>query len=1539
MSEGKKILGIKIVLMSDTSKMSTLWLPVTPQGRHYFDDCDERIKRSIYIEARENKWIACCSDPVDFWMDDIQAKAIEIKDKNLFRVRADFYEGAMYAEFLEAESQKFQNYVANRQKITIGRSGENDIVYYDSYISRYHASLIYDSRNWMIRDENSTNHIYVNGKRVSEKILETGDSIYILGLRILVGIGFFSINSLDERIFVNQGSFYVLENTENIACDHPKKKTDENRLFNRFPRRRQALLVKPIEVEGPPMSLNGNKIPMFLRMGSSMVMGGSSALMGNYTMLLTSVLFPLMTQKYTDKEKAEYEKRRVESYTKYLHEILEKIYEEKRHEEKILCQNYPALSKIVMYTTNKRQLWERRKNDDDFLMLRVGSGRLPLRSKIDYPQKRFEIEEDALEDKLYEIVENNYYLDNVPIMTSLLDNYVCGVTGEHMETVEFIKKLVIQLTVLHSYDEVKTIFLLDPKDLENLSFIRYLPHAWNDQRNIRFIAVNNQEVYQISEYLKNEIEADLEKTRDIKEIMREHPYYVVFALSKKLFDSMEVLKNVMQFEKTCGVSIITVFDELPKECFQVFEINRDNRNLLIHLKEIEREDDVFAVDELDETALISSAKILANTKLKLISENYTLPKSLSFLEMFGVGRIEHLNPLKRWRDNNPVMSLATPIGVATDGTVFTLDLHQKSEGPHGLVAGMTGSGKSEFILTYILSMALNYHPDEVAFILIDYKGGGLAGAFENPQKKIHLPHVAGTITNLDGSAIQRSMISIESELRRRQRVFNEVKNAINEGTMDIYLYQKLYRQGVVHQPMPHLFIISDEFAELKQQAPEFMEQLISTARIGRSLGVHLILATQKPSGVVNDQILSNTKFRVCLKVQDRSDSMDMLKRPEAADLVDTGRFYLQVGYNEHFALGQSAWSGAPYEPQDYVSVQNENMIRFVDHVGQTIIEVKEEVKRQTTEKSQLVEVVQMLSDLADQLGLKRKKLWCEPLPGHINIKHINQYFRGDEGKFSINTCFGMLDDPKNQRQMLAVLDFVQSGNVMLIGPAQSGKSSFLQTVLCSLADRYTPEQLNFYVMDYSNRALAEIAVLPHCGIYLTDENEDKISSFFEVIDDIMNERKELFSQMEVTSYKDAVTIKAIPLVLIVIDNITGLNDSKAGHEYVYHLQNYLKEGANFGIRYILTSNHSSDIPQRIKLELRERIALCMADRYEYMEILPGNCEYVPPIRSGKGLYALDGELYEIQIARYYPELSGQERSLHLKKELDGIREKYSSFTPARGLVDIPENEKYEVFAEKFIPGRIPLGYNRKNGKEIAIPFRQFSKISVYFGNLEAVKPVTENLLYAVKKEKIELTVLKKEKESVFNVAGSFNMIEMNKENLEQFAQTLLGDYKERADILRKYCMANNLDLKRKDIYKKTFEYMGNHTVKRLIIIEDFALMSDQSDEGTSAIFERLFEIARKVNVYFIAYFYPGILPVGSKGLDAFHDEKYSLLFSGELDAQPLVTSLQEVRTIQSEMKEPNHFIMEYRKKLYSMVMPCGESFEEQLDVDEVNIFE
>lgn len=243
------------------------------------------------------------------------------------------------------------------------------------------------------------------------------------------------------------------------------------------------------------------------------------------------------------------------------------------------------------------------------------------------------------------------------------------------------------------------------------------------------------------------------------------------------------------------------------------------------------------------------------------------------------------------------------MGQKAGGADCYLDIHEKYHGPHGLVAGTTGSGKSETLQTYILSLAIEFSPDDVAFFIIDFKGGGMANLFSD------LPHMVGQISNLSGNQINRAMVSIKSEIKRRQMIFSE--KSVN----NINSYTNLYKEKEATVAVPHLLIVIDEFAEMKREEPEFMRELISVAQVGRSLGIHLILATQKPGGTVDDNIWSNTKFRLCLRVQSRGDSMDMLHRPDAAYITQAGRCYLQVGNDEIFEFFNQA-GAARYDPDN-----------------------------------------------------------------------------------------------------------------------------------------------------------------------------------------------------------------------------------------------------------------------------------------------------------------------------------------------------------------------------------------------------------------------------------------------------------------------------------------------------------------------------------------------------------------------------------------------------------------------------------------------
>ena len=398
----------------------------------------------------------------------------------------------------------------------------------------------------------------------------------------------------------------------------------------------------------------------------------------------------------------------------------------------------------------------------------------------------------------------------------------------------------------------------------------------------------------------------------------------------------------------------------------------------------------------------------------------------------------------------------------------------------------------------MLSLAINYHPDDVTFLLIDYKGGGLAGAFQ--KNNIKLPHLVGTITNIDTIGLQRSLASIKSELKRRQVKFNEARNMTDEGTIDIYKYQKLYHEGVVKEPISHLLIICDEFAELKQQQEEFMDELISVSRIGRSLGVHLILATQKPAGVVNDQIRSNSKFAVCLKVQDREDSMDVIKRPDAASLKGSGQFYLQVGNDEYFVLGQSAWCGAPYFPSEVTKKKIDNSIQFISDIGITIKRVDDSVQKVVSNHGeQLTNILRYMCMLAKNENIQAENLWLDTIPETIFVNDLRMKYGIKPSTKNVDLVIGEYDDPENQRQGIVDVNLSTDGNIVIYGNAESGKETFLSTLVYDLISCYSTERAWLYLLDFGSEALKIYKDSPHVGDVIFISDAEKLSRFFDMI--------------------------------------------------------------------------------------------------------------------------------------------------------------------------------------------------------------------------------------------------------------------------------------------------------------------------------------------------------------------------------------------------------------------------------------------------------
>jgi S-DNA-T family DNA segregation ATPase FtsK/SpoIIIE len=860
----------------------------------------------------------------------------------------------------------YKEFGLGTKPITVGSGHDNDISYGLNGLPKKSFSFQKTNQGFLLTVLDSNSAIYVNHQRIAQsKLISYGDILFTFGLKIIpmrrAGIDYLLVNNPGGLLQFNASFVNVLPKKCEFVDDNSVLNDDivKPDSFYRTPHFYKRIEKFVLQIDSPPQAKSEESMPALLTIGPMLTMSITSVitLLGTFNsigkgeatisssmttiimgvaMLGTCLLWPMLTrayQKYTDKK---FEKKRQKAYRKYIDKKEAEINENLIQQKNTLLDNYFSVSKCQeIIRGHNIQLWQRRITDQDFLTVPVGFGNLPMQIDIHYPEEHFSLTEDNLLDMVYELGRKERILADVPIVYSFYQNISTGIVGNRAITKAFIDRIVLQIMANYSYDEVKIVTFTSKDNENSWNYIKTFPHSWSNDRSIRFFGSSNDDYREIIYVLEKIFQQRREQDFD----GRRMPHYIIITDAIKSIDSYDFIKNIMTNDSNLGFSLIMLVDRisaLPNECKSFMEVSATECSIFQSV--INSYVQKFYIDPGSIEEIYRCALELANIPLDIKNEvETTLPNTYQFLEMYQVGKVNQLNSLERWKKSNPVLSLQAPIGIGKSGEIINLDLHEKYHGPHGLIAGTTGSGKSEFIITFILSLAVNYHPNDVQVILIDYKGGSLAGAFLTDQYR--LPHLAGTITNLDGNELNRSLASIESEVKRRQQLFNEAKSITNESTIDIYKYQKLWRLGKLHEmePISHLFIISDEFAELKEQQPEFMDKLISVARVGRSLGVHLILATQKPGGVVDAQIWSNTRFRVCLKVQDTTDSQEVLKKPDAAYLKKTGRFYLQVGYDEVYTLGQSAWAGGQYYPNTTFKKEIDTSVNTINNIAMKIM--------------------------------------------------------------------------------------------------------------------------------------------------------------------------------------------------------------------------------------------------------------------------------------------------------------------------------------------------------------------------------------------------------------------------------------------------------------------------------------------------------------------------------------------------------------------------------------------------------------------------
>lgn len=1105
---------------------------------------------------------------------------------------------------------------------------------------------------------------------------------------------FFSINGC--HFYINDEWLYT---SENMPLDtrlyvEAVQSVKNHYQYPKFIRSVRQLYVTPeekLEVlapkqlpEEPQGSLAMTIVPILSSLILTVVMRGLMGRSGVFmiycvgTMVLSAAM-SLWNYKNQGKQYKERCKKREEDYLNYVAAQEVKIQELRQKEQMIARQQNTVLEEQLDFVADfDSRLFEKQKEDEDFLDCFLGRGTLEAACQVDYKKQEYVDTEDPLMDYPQMLHEKYRYIDDMPITMKLKEMNAVGFVGDRGKLYQIAKNMLLSLSATHYFKDVKYFFILNEEDKDYFDWARWLKNAVDEKAGIRNFMYDNDSRKVLLEFLYNELSR--RESAGAKNRLKDEPYFVVFVYRSE-YISTHPISNYIEKAKELGFLFLFFEDYaefVHKDCNARVFLERGSNEGDIQYVENGEEVQRFCYPHITKERAAFTALRLGCIYVDEVSLESTLTKNISLFRLMNIQTVEDLNLETRWNNSKIYETMAAPLGVKSGDEIVYLDLHEKFHGPHGLVAGTTGSGKSEILQSYILSMATLFHPYEVGFVIIDFKGGGMVNQFRD------LPHLNGAITNIDGREIDRSLSSIRAELRKRQELFSEY------GVNHIDDYIKLFKEHKTEKPLPHLILIVDEFAELKSEQPEFMKELISTARIGRSLGVHLILATQKPSGVVNDQIWSNSKFKLCLKVQTKEDSNEVLKSPLAAEIREPGRAYLQVGNNEIFQLFQSAYSGETIPSQSVGAVKKFRVCK-VDLAGRRTVIYEQKPQKDESGVTQLDALVSYVHNYCEEKHIAKLPDICLPALG-FSLPYTQEGYEAETTDICVPV--GFYDNPSRQMQAVTDVNFTQN-HIYVVGSSQYGKTNLLQTMIRGLSDRYTSDEVNIYVLDFATMIMKNFETLRHVGAVMTPREDEKIKNFIKMMMEEIEKRKDTFAQMGLSSfgaYRES-GYREMPQIIIMLDNFGAFKELFP--KYEEYLLSICREGVAVGVSLVATTSQTSAVGYRYLSNFGKRIALYCNESSEYNNIFE-KCRIKPDNKPGRCLLELDREVYEGQVYLAFP----AEKEIEKIAEIRTYIEQTNQADTGKGAKKVPEIPN--VVTQEFIkrqltvslkPYQLPAGLN------------------------------------------------------------------------------------------------------------------------------------------------------------------------------------------------------------------------------------------------------
>lgn len=870
-------------------------------------------------------------------------------------------------------------------------------------------------------------------------------------------------------------------------------------------------------------------------------------------MLIPALVVPAIEDRQNWKEAMTAYNAEVVAYNEYLNRLDLEFAQIKQSFQLWNALNFPGPDEeLKRCRCMDSTLWCKRAEYNDFMTVCLGtySARFPVQLEVDYGQMALHRDEE-LKTRIQDLLDKYNTIENSPLLINLVQYPclgICDNSGFNI-TQEYIAGILLSAIYSYGYDEVKIMVIVKDEHGKSLAegkyqWTRWLPHCWDKDNKIRYFASTDSEKSSLLSYMAKMCQ---DRTKNENAHL---PYYLVLVEDVEFFEKNQIQKYFTQCKNSVGMSIIFISDEkgLPSQSESILNINKTNSTFtnasMFGFAEIAvtpRKIEIYNVEEL--------ARFLSSIRLTDDSRSNELPSFMTLFDLYGERNLSPKCIAFNWSKNYCYLNgIHAIIGMKSPDEKMDLDMSDEHDGAHMLVAGTTGSGKSEFLQTFVVALASRYSPNEVSFVFIDFKQGGMSESFKG------LPHNAGSLTNIDDEIdyfAGRAITMLNNERKRRAKLLEPYGQKINR------YHEAFHESDSKLVPLPHLFIVIDEFAEVIAQCSEFKEMIISLSRVGRSLGIHLILATQSPSQSVDSQIWSNSNCKICLKVLNEDESNAVLKVKDAAYIQTRGRAYCLTGGRSGLIEFQTAWSGAPTSAKFLAT-----KIEIIKGVSERMILSKESdgtytTSTQLTQLCNICKLVKISLKVASPHNVLTPSLPIEPkLDNYADTISIH----------SPKAFIGIGDFINNHKQDMVPISFGDGNNHLLIaGMPNSGRSNAVGQLIGQLEHICDASDIQFYLIQYGSKSLQMYENSPIIAEYITNlvsdisEVEEKIGRALTFIRKIIKKRQS----------ENVSVVK--PRLVLVID---GWN------QLVTTFENYPEEllmimslnPAQYGIHFVVIAN-------------------------------------------------------------------------------------------------------------------------------------------------------------------------------------------------------------------------------------------------------------------------------------------------------------------------------------------------------------------------------